>query len=309
MPTEPDAHLIANDGAACAINGFDLETRTSTPPCNPIRCADDEIGSAAGNSADVRHLADLVANLDLATPTFLTFDRTGRLERSDLDADDPVQRLLGLTVPDSVLAVGICAPATVTSAEWSPVQATDHVVIHLVNRSGTSVTTLTDMSDSRWFGPTTEPQRGRVPDACRRVLGLPTCPPISSMTDFVLAAWLEVIARNALDSAGLEWSDIIALHPASHSAVAPITPTALARATVDLGSALDWDRFRRVIASVGGFPFGENASEIAAWMDDGVFSRWAIESIPSCEEALELLESVLGPGTFDRLWATVRLCE
>ena len=314
MSTDPATQQTTSEGAAGATGCTPAHNdRTGFLPFESIepanRAREHVAGPPAGEGADVLDLAKFIASMHIPTPTFLTFDRSGQLEKSELHSEDPVAQLFGIIVPASVHTVGICAPATVTTAEWTPELGTEHLVIHVVNRDGVSVTTLTFGSYSRWFGPNTDPQRGRVPDACRRVLGLPTCPPVDSMTDFVLAAWLEVVTRHALDRPGLEWSDIIGLHPASHCVSAPITPTALANATLDLGSSLDWDRFRRVIATVGGFPFGDNATEIAAWMDDGMFSRWAMESIPTHDEALHLLEAVLGPGTFDRLWATVRLCE
>ena len=313
MSTDPAGHRLAPHGAASTTKRtFAHSDRTGFRPGehNEHHEHHEHVGEpAAGEGVDVLDLATDIATMNISTPTFLTVDHTGKLERMDLHSEDPVKQLFGIVVQRSVNAVGICAPAMVTTAEQKPETGTDHVVIHVVNRHGTSVTTLTTGSDSRRFGPNTDPQTGRVPDTCRRVLGLPTCPPTDSMTDFVLAAWLEVIARHALDRPGLEWSDITGLHPATHCVPAPITPTALAKATLDLGTSLDWDRFRRVIAKVGGFPFGDNAIEIAAWMDDGMFSRWAMDSIPTCNEALDLLEAVLGPATFDRLWATVRLCE
>jgi hypothetical protein len=34
-----------------------------------------------------------------------------------------------------------------------------------------------------------------------------------------------------------------------------------------------------------------------------------MELLPSRSDALDILESVIGPATFDRLWATLRLCD
>jgi hypothetical protein len=64
-----------------------------------------------------------------------------------------------------------------------------------------------------------------------------------------------------------------------------------------------------VITAVGGFPFGDSGKKTAAWMDTGMFSRWAMDSLPSRSDAFDLLDAALGPATFDRLWATVQLCE
>jgi hypothetical protein len=241
-------------------------------------------------------------------PTFLTFDDTRLVERFPLDDDDPVPSLLGRTVKHEIVAVGICAPATAASKSDASLD-TDQTVVHVVHRNGIAITVLSHPAGVRTFGPTTEPQRGRVPDACRRILGLATSPPTDSMTDFVISAWLEVIVRQALRTPELSWSDIVTLHPACNTVNEAPTPAIVAQATHDLGGALDWERFRKVIATVGGFPFGDSAKETAAWMDAGMFSRWAMDSLPSRSDAFDLLEAVLGPATFDRLWATIRFCE
>ncbi|CAB4598504.1 unannotated protein [freshwater metagenome] len=242
-------------------------------------------------------------------PTFLSFDDIDLVAHDELDADDPVRSLLCRTVDDHITAVGICAPASTSKPGHASIESADQTVVHIVHRSGTALTVLSEQGSVRTFGPTTEPQHGRVPDACRRILGLPTAPPTDSMTDFVIAAWLEIIARVALQTPELSWHDIVALHPAGSSVVEPTTPTAIAHATKDLGRSLQWERFRKVIATVGGFPFGDSAMETAAWMDAGMFSRWAMDSLPSRSDAFDLLEAVLGPATFDRLWATIRFCE
>lgn len=242
-------------------------------------------------------------------PTFLTFNDVELLDSITLDTNDPVPSLFGRTVASNISAVGICAPATISPRTDESFKADDQTVVHLVHRSGSAITLLAHDNSVRTFGPTAEPQQGRVPDACRRVLGLSTAPPTHAMTDFVLSAWLEIITRHALETPTLTWSDIICLHPTHAERPELVTPTTLAEATQKLGTALDWERFRKVIATVGGFPFGASAKETAAWMDAGMFSRWAMEHFPERHDALEVLEAVLGPGTFDRLWATVRFCE
>jgi hypothetical protein len=257
---------------------------------------------------DLESLVQLSLEGSVEQATFLSFDTTGLLERFPLTNEDPVASLLGRTVDQNIAAVGICAPATAMSANDETLDV-DQTVVHIVHRNGMAITVLSHQSHTRTFGPTSEPQRGRVPDACRRILGITTSPPTDSMTDFVIAAWLEVIVRQALQTPELSWADIVRLHPAGTAVGDCPTPVAVADATKALGRALDWERFRKVIATVGGFPFGDTAKETAAWMDTGMFSRWAMELLPSCSDAFDLLESVLGPATFDRLWATIRFCE
>jgi len=257
---------------------------------------------------DLQPFVQLSLEGSLEQATFLTFDNTKLVERVPLDDDDPVPSLLGRSVAHDIVAVGICAPATATTKNDAS-QDTEQTVVHVIHRDGTAITVLSHAGRTRTFGPTSEPQRGRVPDACRRILGLATSPPTDSMTDFVIAAWLEVIARHAVQTPELSWVDIVTLHPACNSMNESLTPATVAHATQGLGQALDWERFRKVIATVGGFPFGEAAKETAAWMDAGMFSRWAMDSLPTRSDAFDLLEAVLGPATFDRLWATIRFCE
>jgi hypothetical protein len=258
---------------------------------------------------DLESLVDHLLRRSFDQPMFLTFDDTCLVAQVPLNADDPVPSLFCRTVDTHISAVGIYAPATSSGSGGTSIGSADQTVVHIVHRSGTALTALSQLESVRTFGPTTEPQHGRVPDACRRILGLATAPPTDSMTDFVIAAWLEVISRVALENPGIAWSDIVALHPACNSICEPAIPTAIAQATQALGHSLDWERFRRVITAVGGFPFGDSGKKTAAWMDTGMFSRWAMDSLPSRSDAFDLLDAALGPATFDRLWATVQLCE
>ncbi|MCX6505839.1 MAG: hypothetical protein NTU96_02015 [Actinobacteria bacterium] len=258
---------------------------------------------------DLESLVDHLLRRSFDQPMFLTFDDTCLVAQVPLNADDPVASLFCRTVDTHISAVGIYAPATLSGSIDTSIVSVDQTVVHIVHRSGNALTALSQLESVRTFGPTTEPQHGRVPDACRRILGLATAPPTHSMTDFVIAAWLEVISRVALQHPGITWSDIVALHPACNSIDEAATPTAIAQATQALGHSLDWERFRRVITAVGGFPFGDSGKKTAAWMDTGMFSRWAMDSLPSRSDAFDLLDAALGPATFDRLWATIRFCE
>lgn len=257
----------------------------------------------------IEELIALAIACDATMPALLFFDDESIVDCISLESDDPVAELYCRTVPDAIKTVGLCAHASVTSLNPTPQDNAPTTVFHIVQRSGTSATVLVSESEVRWFGPTMQPQQGRVPDSCRRLLQLTTTVPSATMTDFVIAAWLEVLIRHALTHPTVEWETIVELHPAGSSVPPIATPSSVAEATRSLGAALDWDRFRLVIATVGGFPFGDNACEIANWMDSGMFSRWAMESLPTRSEALGILESTLGPATFDRLWATLRLCD
>ena len=46
---------------------------------------------------------------------------------------------------------------------------------------------------------------------------------------------------------------------------------------------------------------------LSLWMDDGMFSRWAMAEFPDIEQLLEIIEAQLPAGVFDLVLATVQL--
>jgi hypothetical protein len=277
----------------------------------PIRNAVERYLAASDESFIER--ATSIADLDDVSerPILVIFDATGQEQVEELPADDPVVSLYTRHVPDDALAVGLVADATVNNPSWQHPEEFASVV-HLVDRDGRSTTVLaTGAPRPSVFGPDREPQVGRVPDACRRMLGLPTAPPDGPMTHFVLASWLELVVQHATARPGMDWGAVINLHPAIEfeDAYGSLNPAEIARRTHVLGERLDWNKFRVVVSAGCGFPFGPDATEIAWWMDAGMFSRWAMDEIPDREVTLEILDAVLQPSTFDRVWATIRMCD
>lgn len=273
------------------------------------------------SSISVAVLAQRIAEFNKTQPVLVSFVNETISDISELISKDPVHSLFGWCPPKNVTAIGICAPASVTPTNSYKPTTDDHTVVHVLERSGRAVTLLSNCNSAQWFGPSTQPQQGRVPDTCRRAFNLPTPPPTHTMTNFVVAAWLEVLMRHIPEAnhmlheehrafaQRLSWETIVRLHPAADSAGSPVTPASLAQATKALGHALDWDRFRMVISKVGGFPFGNDACSVAAWMDSGMFSRWAIDLLPPGPEAIAYLEPRVEPVAFDRLSAAVQLCQ
>lgn len=252
-------------------------------------------------------IATLLGSTDIEEAVLLTVHDDGTARAEPLHRRDPITAMCGRHATPDTTMVGLAAPASVLRrGEDTPARSAG--VVHLVTIDGISVTTVREESGAIiTFGPDTAPQSGRVPDACRRVLGLPTPPPDSSLTPFVLGAWLEVL-RPSVDEGDLDWPALVARHPAAAALGDRATPVDVAAATRELGEAMDWDRFRLVIARVGGFPLGPLAVPVARWTDAGMFSRWAMEQLPAVRDALDRLTGAVTPGALDRLWATAHLC-
>lgn len=239
------------------------------------------------------------------SPLLLVVDLGGCVRAEPVLADHPVDALYGRRAPVDASMVGLRAPASVSTrhdrSTWNG------GVVHLVSRAGVAATAVQAESGVvNVFGPDTDPQSGRVPDLCRRVLGLSTPPPEETMTRFVFASWIAVLVGR-LDEL-YDWATVVRLHPAASSLDAQPTAARVADVTRDLGESMDWERFRRVIATVGGFPFGVDGARIAAWADAGMFSRWAMDEVPPLVASLDRLVDEVSPDTIDRLWAAAHLC-
>ncbi len=247
--------------------------------------------------------------------------RPDLLVLSTLDGHDPVTGLLGVTAPPEWWAAGVVTGARARTLDAPVGVARGGTFVHLVARSGVSVSLLagddgTVTVDRSVGRPPEEAPVGRLADACRRVLGLPTAPPPGDMTAYVVDTWLSLVARQALDDPGLAWPDVVALHPGVRLTTSPpdeaappaCTPAEMAQHTRALGAVLDWDRYRVSCVAEGGSPFGELDADAADWMDAGMFARWVLGEMPPWPSVMELLDGLLTAGAADRLWATLALC-
>jgi hypothetical protein len=256
---------------------------------------------------------DLVGIVDVSTVGAASRpgDRPDHLVVAALTDPDPVVSLLNFTAPPEWWALGLVTGARSRALDGSATTA-GSTFVHLVDRRGTSVSVLTGAGpEPMVVGPTADLTEGRLADACRRMLDLPTAPAPGDMTAHVIDLWLARVTRSALDQPGLDWPAVVARNPA-HEITGPCTtvptPAAIARRTVAFGEQLDWERYRQRCIEAGGTPFGELDAEVADWMDAGMFARWLLgESMPWPSQ-MDLLEGVLAPGAADRLWATLALC-
>ncbi len=234
-------------------------------------------------------------------------DRTVDLATAPLPSDaHPVDALVGITVPRSWSAAGL----VVAGRAWTGLVPHPHAGIAapapgvepeahrvsmalVVDRSG-HVAHHTEGID-----PIDEAPEGRAVDLVRRSLGLDTPPPTTPAAEWWRARWLDgIVTAAALEPSAPVPSTLVGTFGAT-----------LVRTLVDDPSLCEvrgWASLRRLAAATdapddpGRAAVREVLHELAtpadaAWMDDGCFSRWMLESLPAIEELLPLVDVLLPP--------------
>jgi hypothetical protein len=214
-----------------------------------------------------------------------------------LDPVDPVASLYGFTCPGEWVAFGLLTRGRARSIDAPDPQPEPVTVGLLVSRSGEQVTLL------RRAGAEAEVQpgllsEGRVPDACRRVLGLATPPPTEWAGRLWALMWVESLLVESLAEPGsLGWLDACRAHPAvSHilgldASVISELPHRFIEMVEIISRQFGWERLRALAVDGHLAGFGI-PTEHAAWMDDGMFSREVLGSFPPMAELLADLEPV-----------------
>jgi hypothetical protein len=213
----------------------------------------------------------------------------------ELDGDDLVDTLVGFEAPDDWLAFGVVCHGTarpLLDDDGPPradptAPATTVGLGLLVARSGVAVAGLRPPGGAFRALPDPDPL-GRLPDACRRVLGLGTSPPATPPGKLWGLCWVDRVLTAALARPGaLGWDDVVALRPGD-----------------DL-MAVPWPVVRGLVASATEPVLGMRP-EAARWMDDGMFSRELMATVPSLDGLLVELEPVLPEPLRRRLGRAVR---
>lgn len=249
-----------------------------------------------------------LASVPPCTPARLTV-HVDHVECTAIEGDDPVRALLGWVAPPDAIGVGVDAPAFAHSTNVEGPTRSGRVR-HVQFRDDTCTTSF--VRDDEIVSTTSTVTSGRVPDLCRRALGLATDPPPSTMTVFVTDVWLQVLAAHAVADPVLDWRRAVMLHPGASTCDplfddARITPAQLADSTISLGHSLDWERFRIVSAALGSVPMIDLTVDSIDWMDAGMFARWALDHVTPRTASLAVLSERVAADTIDRIWATVML--
>lgn len=237
-----------------------------------------------------------LADLASVTPTFV---------ETPLLTHDPVTALFGRHAPDEWDGVAFRAAGR---TERGPTTLTVGLA---VTRGGAAALAVAAPGRPTTVDATpTAELRGHVADACRRILGLANPPPSTSTTELLARWWLDAVAEQAADGAELSWDRIARLHPAVDvvAAALGVDGPRAGRLAVDhlpvvgrlVAEVWPWDRLRTEIAHGDTAVLGVTPAA-AAWMDDGMFSRWVVGRFPAREDLDDLLTATLPPFTFRRI--------
>jgi hypothetical protein len=219
----------------------------------------------------------------------------------------PLEALVGFDAPSDWAAIGVVTTGRATDLDSGRRFPT--VSVQLTGRDGSWAATWRSLDGSHadagacsgaaGAGPL---PFGRIDDALRRALGLPTAPPPASTTLLWITQWLDAIVEAAAANDPVprsRWpvAALVALHPVV--AAFDLDPAALSLADfVAQGDKLaawrDWAQLRQACAA-GVWEHPELDPETAAWLDDGAFARWVLGACPELDELRNAVGVLLDP--------------
>ena len=243
------------------------------------------------------------AILQITSPTT---DAEFQVGVADLGGEHPLAELMGFVAPTEWWAIG----AIVTG--WAgpldgirPSSNPEGVRIAqaiAVTRDG-EVVSHVRMADGRAIDD--PPESGRVLDALRRALQLPTPAPAGFVSDVFVVLWLHFVEAAAREARAnvekMTWVRAARCFPFPDAVKNadvrdPAVFAELFLATVD---NIDWERLRQwgTRGSLGGLV----DPPLAQWMDAGMFSRWMGGALPPVHAQLERTCQRLAPHISSRV--------
>lgn len=213
------------------------------------------------------------------------------------DGASVIEQLRGFCAPANWHMLGVIAEGNASHVDDGSARPTGPAgrarVVHLVHRSGASVSVLRQPDAEPVV--VSDPPAGRVDDYCRRALRIGCAPPQSSTLELWSAIWLDGL----LDEVPESWPRAAELHPAVRmlridaDACRNLSP---ADDLVAIGEALarvaPWERLRTDCAS-GRWSFQDFPRTLAAWLDEGSFSREVLGTLPTWKELANAVADVL----------------
>jgi len=229
---------------------------------------------------------------------------------------DPVRSLYGFVAPPEWFAFGIVAGARVRRLEGPRSagpgdEAASRVDFGLLmTRQGHSVVAARgdgELVDQIHRIDAGERGEGRIPDACRRALGLATAPPSGDTAELWATLWVEtLLVRTLGDPRPIPWDDAARAYPAFDAVVdGDATLSALvSEHLVELGQAArrawPWEQLLAACAA-GQVPACGIDPADARWMDVGMFSREVLGQFPPIDDLVVDLGTVLAPDVATRI--------
>jgi hypothetical protein len=213
---------------------------------------------------------------------------------------------LGWTAPPDCQAVGVVATGRAIAEDgprepppgFPPGTPTRVRLACLVARDGTIGW---QMETAGGVPHPVAPTEGRLLDCLRRCFALPTPPAPAGPAQLRSLLWLLAI-DDLLRSTSRRptWNQILDLHPDASL----LTPAPLDRFGAG-EPGWSWEVLRRS-AMRDGWAWMMVDRDLAGWMDEGMFARWILDSLPSTEDLLARLRPRLAPSAARRLAHAVR---
>lgn len=232
-------------------------------------------------------------------------DADVELATRDLTAH-PAEELAGWRAPAHWTAFGVCTEGRAWDPDARRPSAPIRIrVTHVVDVTGVGCTLLSDEEDPTLVIEHPGGLGGRVDDTCRRVLGVPTPAPAHDSRALFALQWLERVLADA--DAGLlvdpTWDELARRHPVFDplyraGAEAELETWAvehLARAADLLAERWSWEALR-VAAADGSVDLGRPDAALAAWLDEGSFSRELLGDLPAVPALFADVRAVLPVG-------------
>jgi len=258
-------------------------------------------------------LEELLDTLDGAAapddPPFLVAAFGAAHDSGVLVTDDDISHLLGWRVPDECWAVGLVGGGTRIPLDVSATvdhQEPEHRIrlCCLVGRDGTVATLLRNPDGLVAASGDAE---GRVMDALRRALGLPTPPPESGTADLLATLWIDTLLEVADSGVHLEWPAAASLHPAMRILATQGHDIGLEHITMIARvatAAWSWENLR-VQARDDDLLHHLVPAKLAGWMDEGMFARWILSDLPPLAALSALAAGALHPLVWREVEAVI----
>jgi hypothetical protein len=192
--------------------------------------------------------------------------------------------LFGVTVPAGTRLVGATFVGRTAAALDAAARRRVDV---LVTRRGSVLSQVHGRDGTPVATP--GPAGGVVVDALHRLLDLPCPGPTPSLTDLVVALWLQDLLALCTEGDVPSWSRAVARLPCPPaSGAVPPSDEAVAQSLCSPAPGVSWDRLRRA-AATGRMAAPELSAAEAEWMDATFFARWVMESFAPPDVALVAL--------------------